>query len=85
MGLNRLSEAEWLQPDPDLVARAQGFADWLEGDLRIDPDELVDARWFDVDDLPLAMGTYFELLAILEVTKGVRLCDEKKNANFRLN
>ena len=31
MGLNRLSEAEWLQPDPDLVARAQGFADWLEG------------------------------------------------------
>lgn len=31
MGLNRLSEAEWLQPDPDLAARAQGFADWPEG------------------------------------------------------
>ncbi len=31
-----------------------GFvADWLEGDVRIDPTELVDARWFDVDELPL--------------------------------
>ena len=31
-----------------------GFiAEWRAGDLRIDTDELVDARWFDVDDLPL--------------------------------
>ena len=31
-----------------------GFvADWLDGELRIDPAELADARWFDVDDLPL--------------------------------
>ena len=30
-----------------------GFvADWLEGDVVVDPDELEDARWFDVDDLP---------------------------------
>lgn len=33
MGLNRLSEDEWLQPDPDLAARREGFADWPEGVL----------------------------------------------------
>ncbi len=31
MGLVRLSEDEWLQPGPDLSARAEGFADWPEG------------------------------------------------------
>lgn len=31
MGLVRLSEDEWLQPDPDLAARADGFAQWPEG------------------------------------------------------
>lgn len=31
MGLAKLSEAEWLQPDPDLAARRQGFAEYLEG------------------------------------------------------
>lgn len=31
MGLIRLSEDEWLQPGPDLAARAQGFLDWPEG------------------------------------------------------
>tara|TARA_B100000700_G_scaffold88216_1_gene99365 strand:- start:10488 stop:11354 length:867 start_codon:yes stop_codon:yes gene_type:complete len=31
-----------------------GFiADWLDGNLSIDPDELTDAQWFDADDLPL--------------------------------
>lgn len=30
-----------------------GFvADWLDGDLRIDPSEIEDAAWFDVDALP---------------------------------
>ncbi|MGB0542845.1 MAG: NAD(+) diphosphatase [Longimicrobiales bacterium] len=30
-----------------------GFvADWLDGELRIDPTELADAQWFDVDELP---------------------------------
>jgi NAD+ diphosphatase len=30
-----------------------GFAaDWLEGEIRIDPTELDDAQWFDVDELP---------------------------------
>ncbi len=31
MGLVRLSEAEWLEPDPDLASRASGFADWPQG------------------------------------------------------
>ena len=31
MGLNRLRDDEWLQPEPDLAARAQGFAEWPEG------------------------------------------------------
>lgn len=31
MGLVRLTEGEWLQPDPDLAARVAGFADWPEG------------------------------------------------------
>lgn len=31
MGLVRLGESEWLQPDPDRAARAEGFADFPEG------------------------------------------------------
>ncbi len=31
MGLVRLSEEEWLQPDPDLKARKASFVDWPEG------------------------------------------------------
>lgn len=31
MGLVRLAENEWLQPEPDLAARTQGFAEWPEG------------------------------------------------------
>lgn len=31
MGLAKLDESEWLQPDPDLTARAEGFAAYPEG------------------------------------------------------
>ena len=31
MGLVRLSESEWLQPEPDLGARTQGFLEWPQG------------------------------------------------------
>ena len=37
MGLVRLSEEEWLQPDPDLEARRDGFARWAEG-LQMTPE-----------------------------------------------
>lgn len=31
MGLVKLEEREWLQPGPDLAARAAGFAEWPDG------------------------------------------------------
>lgn len=31
MGLAKLDEQEWLQPEPDIIARAQGFAEYPEG------------------------------------------------------
>jgi len=37
MGLNRLRDDEWLQPEPDLAARAQGFAEWPEG-IQLTPE-----------------------------------------------
>ncbi|QFT77648.1 hypothetical protein FIU90_08860 [Erythrobacter sp. THAF29] len=37
MGLVRLSEGEWLQPDPDLEARRAGFAEWPEG-IQLTPE-----------------------------------------------
>lgn len=37
MGLVRLSKEEWLQPEPDLVARAEGFTGWAEG-VQITPE-----------------------------------------------
>lgn len=41
------------QPHPFPHSLMVGFvADWLEGDIRIDEDEIEDARWFDADDLP---------------------------------
>lgn len=43
MGLNRLSEAEWLQPNPDLAARADGFADWPAG-VQLTPEVVPPGR-----------------------------------------
>lgn len=37
MGLARLSEDQWLQPDPALAERAAGFANWPEG-VEVTPD-----------------------------------------------
>ncbi|MDJ0643276.1 MAG: DUF3445 domain-containing protein [Erythrobacter sp.] len=37
MGLVRLSDEEWLQPSPELAARAEGFAAWPEG-VQLTPD-----------------------------------------------
>ncbi len=41
------------QPHPFPHSLMVGFvADWLEGDIRIDEDEIEDARWFGPTDLP---------------------------------
>ena len=37
MGLVKLDESEWLQPDPDLAARADGFATYPEG-IQLSPE-----------------------------------------------
>ena len=37
MGLVRLDEVDWLQPDPDLSARAEGFAEFADG-VQTSPD-----------------------------------------------
>ncbi len=37
MGLVRLGEHEWLQPDPDVAARGQGFAAFPEG-IQLSPE-----------------------------------------------
>ncbi|MFN4018950.1 MAG: heme-dependent oxidative N-demethylase family protein [Erythrobacter sp.] len=40
MGLVKLEERHWLQPEPDVAARAAGFADWPEGvQLTTEADE----------------------------------------------
>jgi len=41
------------QPHPFPHSLMIGFvADWVEGDIRIEGDELEDARWFGADELP---------------------------------
>ena len=37
MGLARLDESEWLQPDPDLAERAEGFAAYPQG-IQLSPE-----------------------------------------------
>ncbi|MEP0191231.1 MAG: DUF3445 domain-containing protein [Erythrobacter sp.] len=37
MGLSKLSEANWLDPSPDLAARAQGFAQYPQG-IQLTPE-----------------------------------------------
>jgi NAD+ diphosphatase len=34
------------------------FAEYAGGDIRIDPEEIVDARWFGVDDIPRSLDSF---------------------------
>jgi NAD+ diphosphatase len=41
------------QPHPFPNSLMVGFvADWRDGEIRVDPTELEDARWFTADELP---------------------------------
>ena len=55
MGLAKLDEGEWLQPDPDLAAREAGFADYPEG----------------IQLLPEGLAAGEELAAMLGLTGGL--------------
>ena len=74
MGLVRLSEDEWLQPDPDLEARAKGFADWPVG-IQLTPE--VDAPGRELaamlgvsDGLPEAALASHEDMCLLTKAEG---------------
>lgn len=43
MGLVRLTDDEWLQPGPDLAARAQGFTTWPQG-VQLTPEVAAPGR-----------------------------------------
>ncbi|RNJ61649.1 MAG: DUF3445 domain-containing protein [Porphyrobacter sp. IPPAS B-1204] len=51
MGLVKLEERDWLQPAPDLAARAAGFADWPQG-VQLTPEVDAPGR-----ELALMIGT----------------------------
>ncbi len=55
MGLAKLTESEWLQPDPDLAARAQGFSVFPDG----------------IQLTPASQAPGAELAAMLGVTGGL--------------
>lgn len=55
MGLARLGESEWLQPDPDLAARGEGFAAYPEA----------------IQLLPEAAAPGAELAAMLDILGGL--------------
>jgi Haem-dependent oxidative N-demethylase, alpha subunit-like len=74
MGLTKLSEAEWLQPEPDLETRALGFEDWPEGvqlteEVEAAGQEL--AQMLGVEDgLPEAALVAHEDMCLLTKTDG---------------
>ena len=46
------------QPWPFPNSLMLGFyAEWADGDIEIDPNEIVDARWFHVDEMPTFPGS----------------------------
>ncbi|MDZ4276325.1 MAG: DUF3445 domain-containing protein [Erythrobacter sp.] len=51
MGLVKLEERDWLQPAPDLAARAEGFAQWPQG-VQITPEAHAPGR-----ELAAMLGT----------------------------
>lgn len=74
MGLVRLSEDEWLQPDPDLQARRDGFEAWPEGIQLVDeagpPGRELAAMLGTTGALPGAAVAAHEDMCLLELPQG---------------
>lgn len=74
MGLVRLPEKEWLQPDPDISARHEGFTDWPEG-VQLTPEAEAPGRelaaMLGVEGaLPEAALSAHEDMCLLTLSKG---------------
>lgn len=79
MGLVKLEERQWLQPQPDLAARAAGFTDWPEG-VQLTPEADAPGRelaamlgvpvGFDQAALPEAALAVHEDLCLLTTREG---------------
>lgn len=79
MGLVRLSEDEWLQPDPDCAARGSGFAEWPEG-IQLTPEADAPGRElaamlgvpveFDQAALPQVALAHHEDMCLLTLSPG---------------
>ncbi len=74
MGLVALSEDEWLQPRPDLSARAQGFADFPEA-VQLSPQGEAPGRELAAmlgieGDLPKAARAHWEDMCLLTRREG---------------
>lgn len=74
MGLAKLEESEWLQPDPDLAARAEGFAAYPEG-IQLSPE--VEAPGAELaamlgisGGLPEAAAAHHEDMCLLTLNPG---------------
>ncbi|MEO1921017.1 MAG: hypothetical protein COW16_07300 [Sphingomonadales bacterium CG12_big_fil_rev_8_21_14_0_65_65_10] len=74
MGLAKLDESEWLQPDPNLQARAEGFADYPEGIQHLPEGEAPGAELATMlglsGGLPEAAATHHEDMCLLTLREG---------------
>ena len=61
--LRYFSSQSWPFPHSLMLAFA---ADYAGGELRPDPAELTDARWFGIDDLPQLPGRFSIARALVE-------------------
>ena len=74
MGLAKLDESVWLQPDPDIAARAEGFAAYPEG-IQLSPEgdepsaELAAMLGLS-GGLPEAAGAHHEDMCLLTIRPG---------------
>ena len=74
MGLAKLDEGEWLQPEPDLAARAEGFAAYPDG-IQLSPDgeapgaELAGMLGLS-GGLPQAAAAHHEDMCLLTLSPG---------------